>query len=66
MENKNQPAFPVPDGTVEQNGLSKREYYSGLAMQGLLMSFQDFPNDKTLVSRSIEIADELLKQLTNG
>lgn len=43
MENKNQPIHPMPhtnqDGTIQHDvyfGLSKREYFAGLAMQGML------------------------------
>jgi hypothetical protein len=38
MENKNKPAYPV-NGAHEniEHGLTKREYFAGLAMQGLLM-----------------------------
>ena len=49
-------------------GLAKREYFAGLAMQGLLSSFMynaenGFYGKDVVVSTAIEYADELLKQL---
>ncbi len=54
-------------------GLAKREYFAGLAMQGLTSNpdwakQMNVPNDweeysKRLVGGAIELADELLKQL---
>ena len=49
-------------------GLTKREHYAGLAMQGLMSSFtknaeNGFYGTKAVVSTAIEYADELLKQL---
>lgn len=54
------------NGTILQKGLTKREYFAGLAMQGLLAnrSFSDQP-DSAIVKFSISITDELLKQLEN-
>ena len=52
-------------------GLTKREYFAGLAMQGLLAScdWNLSVLNKTLIDetaiKSIEMADELLKQLEN-
>ena len=49
-------------------GLTKREYFAGLAMQGLMSSFTEnaengFYGTKEVVSTAIEYADELLKRL---
>lgn len=49
-------------------GLTKREYFAGLAMQGLIAGRwacpDNVPNDvKTIVEQSVIHADELLKQL---
>lgn len=44
-------------------GLTKREYFAGLAMQGLLAKEGVWSSDEILAKRSVEIADELLKQL---
>lgn len=53
-----------------QTGLTKREYFAAMAMQGMLSANQpdDIPNDKfwfeILANDSILAADELLKQLS--
>lgn len=38
MENRNQPINPIFEGNgdIQFKGLNKREYFAGLAMQGLL------------------------------
>ena len=42
MENKNRSAFPLPSDTPQDysgsdiDGLNKREYFAGLAMQGMM------------------------------
>ena len=64
---------PLKDGQktgweVKFGGLTKREYFAGLAMQGLLSSFMynaenGFYGKDVVVSTAIEYADELLKQL---
>jgi len=66
MENGNEPAFPtISDEYVShQWGLSKREYFAGLAMQGLLTD----ANIRTLgwdglAELSVGYADTLLKKL---
>lgn len=75
IENKNQPAFPVLE--LKQlgdkmlldcaaAGLSKREYFAGLAMQGLV-SNPDIKFSSTaenFAKYSVEIADALLAELS--
>lgn len=74
MENGNESIYPsekLVDGghpmldnvKVKTKGLTKREYFAGLAMQGLLAKEGVWSSDEILAQRSIEIADELLKQL---
>ena len=52
-------------------GLTKREYFAGLAMQGLISScdwnFTTFNKDliEATSKNAIDLADELLKQLDN-
>jgi hypothetical protein len=61
MENKNLPAFPIMLGNGETSpGLTKREYFAGLVMQGLLVNnnLKEF-----IIAHSLRLADELLKQL---
>ena len=60
---KPQYAFPLTDGeTFANDGLTKREYFAGLAMQGLLVNNSSAPY-KLVSEWSIAQADELLKQL---
>jgi hypothetical protein len=49
----------------EVYGLTKREYFAGLAMQGIMTNVSYPLGIKTeiVASKSIELADELLKQL---
>lgn len=74
MENKNTPAFPVQyqdSDDAEINGLTKREYFAGLAMQGILahaahkeFKVNDWGIDSDRVAIcAIDCADRLLKQL---
>jgi hypothetical protein len=54
--------------TIENfNGLTKREYFAALAMQGLLsnksITILDMDNAKIIIGASIGLADELIKQL---
>ena len=81
MKNGNQLAFPTVDTIHPQTGerceplnvgLTKREYFAALAMQGLLASFVDktgngsWGTENDMVAKiSVELADELLKQLEN-
>ncbi len=50
---------------IPTEGLTKREYFAGLAMQGLLASNNGQSIDY-LIHQSIKAADELLKQLENS
>jgi hypothetical protein len=69
MKNGNQPAFAKaafyhPDGGVDtpQQGLTKREYFAGLAMQGLLAN-PDLYVDMKIGQEAVALADELLAEL---
>lgn len=65
MEKGKQLAFSSSFGRHEDDiktgGLNKREYFAGLAMQGLT-STETFPLDK-VAEESVRLADELLKEL---
>ena len=67
-------AFPKPDNEEyhPQDGLTKREYFAGLAMQGLLTRSPNRTNEdavlgilesKRIAEESVIMSDELLKQL---
>lgn len=72
MENGKEPAFASP-GTYNPNngnhngdqqfGLTKREYFAGLAMQGICASNGWKLSLDGIVNASVEIADKLLKEL---
>lgn len=68
MENGQKPITPIPDLNEDESGLirlTKREYFAGLAMQGLLSvnALYGSNNREYLVKDAIAYADELLKQL---
>lgn len=74
MNNGQQPkdsdwAFPVinPDNTYAQLGLTKREYFAGLAMQGILSNSSHWDdslkNLQWASKTSVKFADALLKEL---
>lgn len=64
-QNSNSGTFPSGDhrGVQPEYGLSKREYFAGLALQGILSS-NEFAHIHSACNRAITIADELLKQLS--
>jgi hypothetical protein len=81
MENSKQTAFgygfTTADGSshVEEKGLTKREYFAGLAMQGLLTRVPYRHNGETdlgileckrIAEESVIMADKLLVELSNG
>lgn len=57
------PAFPVYcDSGDDYRGLSKREYFAALAMQGLISRGVNSP--EVLVDAAVQIADALLSSLS--
>ena len=77
MKNADKPINPVLTQSPSlQNdtslGLTKREYFAGLALQGLISSFTEKASYggwgtemKETIKCAIDYADELLKQLEN-
>jgi hypothetical protein len=66
MENGKQSAFTGIVNEACQPGLTKREYFAGLAMQGLLSNANEhtvYLTDEGIVKSAIIMAEELLKQL---
>lgn len=70
MKNSEQPAYPTPDcevsGTALQYlGLTKREYFAAMAMQGYLASYgpAEHANGKHVAKIAVECADALLTEL---
>lgn len=74
MSNVNKPAFPRPSthhnalngsyGHHEQEGMTLREYYAGLAMQGIISACGDRQSsDKTIAYWAVQKADALIAEL---
>lgn len=70
MENENRSAFPLPNDVPQDysgsniDGLTKREYFAGLALQGLCANqFLDYKSPKETVRKAIDLADFLLSEL---
>ena len=63
--------YNLPNKEKQYSGLTKREYFAGLAMQGLLALpdkgiFGSFDEAiEWICEASVKFADELLKQLEN-
>ena len=68
MENGKQSAFTGIVNEACQPGLTKREYFASLAMQGILSGLPRplEAHRKTVSEKAIQLADELLKQLENN
>jgi hypothetical protein len=65
MENGKQGAFPKRADGAPQTGLTKREYFAGLAMQAMA-SKENYDIDYDFIRtarKSIKLADALLKEL---
>ena len=59
-------AFAMLDqnGSYTQYGLTKREYFAGLAMQGRVMNSRSFDNDFGQIAElSVSMADTLIDEL---
>ena len=74
MNNANMPAAPVIVSTtvdteqstltsVGTTGLTKREHFAGLAMQGVMANEEEYPKWSDLARASVAAADALLKAL---
>lgn len=63
MENSKLPVFPIERPTLATTpGITKREYFAVMTLQGLLANPVIGPKE-VLIQLSITHADELLKQL---
>ena len=72
MNNADKPINPVLTQNPSFIGLTKREYFAVLALQGLISSFTEKASYggwgtemKETIKCAIDYADELLKQLEN-
>ena len=70
MKNENSPAFPISEEETDRidqgikiyTGLTKREHFAAMAMQGLISEI-NVHNYKDLAEYSVRAADALLKEL---
>ena len=69
MSNKDEPAFPVGNGRI---GLTKREWFAGMALQGLCVpcipghhNANDIPERKLKAHQAVHLADELIEAFNN-
>ncbi len=66
MKNSNMPAMPIVD-RARHEGLTKREHFAGLAMQGLVSNHNYvMGNEDSLSDLALTIADALLAELEKG
>ena len=71
MKDADMPAYPIIGATLDGNeGLTKREHFAALAMQGILSNNCYEPPRRIriegMAKDAVMAADELLKQLSNG
>ncbi len=68
MKNGAKPINPIQDLNKHPSGLlglSKREYFAGLAMQGMCANpYMMEHHQKTMLKEAIDLADEILTQLS--
>jgi hypothetical protein len=66
MKNSDQPIL-MADGSIYHEPLTKREYFAGLAMQGLMKEFKhdghELKHCENVARKAVRMADSLLKQL---
>lgn len=62
MTKPNDPAFPTETHAI-LDGLTKREYFAGLAMQGLCA---DTNYDGDVAASSVKLADALIAELNKN
>ena len=60
-------AFPLSvDGTIESEGLTKREYFVAAALQGVLASDTNGMGDiSRMAAYAVKVADRLIMELEN-
>lgn len=72
MQNGEKTAFPTGINNPDYEGLTKREYFAGLAMQGELAGqygsngtcdSNNWNSETSLAGRAVRIADALLEEL---
>ena len=70
MINANRPVTPIEREIIDTSGdfigLTKREHFAGLAMQGILADSQTDEGSESIARAAVRIADALLKELSNA
>ena len=61
MSDSSGPVFPVLD--INHLGLTKRELFAAMTMQGLMANMGNTPGARWTAATSVDFADALLKQL---
>lgn len=57
------PAFPVNENGSHFGGLTKREWFAGMILQGIASKPMGYLGNPELASQAVELADELLAKL---
>ena len=65
MENKDLGAFASVDSDYLQHGLTKREYFAAMALQGLCAGRTEYEQPGADAKYAVQLADHLLKALAN-
>jgi len=55
--------YRVGDCEIQEGGLTKREYFAGIALQGILSSGEHSAYSEKAETAAVEMADRLLKEL---
>ena len=63
--NGNSTAFPVP-GYEGDSGLTKRELFAAMMMQGILADANDCSSDTVIAVAAVKIADALIAELSKA
>ena len=60
------PAFYHPDGAIDlpNNGLTKREYFAAMALQGLLTDNESPNSREEFAGYAVKFADALIEELS--
>lgn len=69
MTNKNDPVYPIGNDPIASEGISKREYFAAMAMQGFL-SNPDIAstqyNREAVAEASVGMADFIIERLNEN
>ena len=66
MTNAESPAYPISHNGMVWDGLTKREYFAAMAMQGILASNRTQKTETSLSKLAVYYADALIKALNEN